>query len=89
MDRVDQVGVGILVILLVFAGVISLINIAGAVAPLFLAIVWGWAYARCKIAGDKAFWPIRKGKKETDEELKEGNTSTEPDMTTAATEEED
>lgn len=78
MERTDIVGVGVLVIILVFAGVISLINIAGAVGPLFVAIVWGWCYARHKIAGDKAFWPIRKRKKETDEDTKEEDTSTEP-----------
>ena len=83
MERADIAGVGIFVIILVFAGVVSLINIAGAVGPLFLAMVWGWAYVRCKLAGDKAFWPIRKRKKETDEDTKEEDTSTEPTQESA------
>ncbi|MFX1539337.1 MAG: hypothetical protein ACFFBX_00965 [Promethearchaeota archaeon] len=55
MKRADVVGVGILVFFLTGAGFVSISSPAGAVLPLFMAIVWGWCYARHKIAGDKAF----------------------------------
>ncbi len=70
MKRVEIVCIGIFVFFLVVAGVVSLTSLAGAVLPLFMAIVWGWCYARHKIAGDKAFWPIRGKKKETEKDTK-------------------
>ncbi len=56
---VNMVCIGIFIFLLTVAGIVSLTSPAGAVLPLFLAMVWGWWYLMYKASWDWAIWPIQ------------------------------
>ncbi|MFX1563875.1 MAG: hypothetical protein ACFFDP_11290, partial [Promethearchaeota archaeon] len=72
LKLVDIVAAAILVSILLIAGLVSLTSLSGAVLPLFVAMVFGWAYVRCKlsegVAGERAHWPIRRKKKAEDDD---------------------
>ncbi|MFX1510558.1 MAG: hypothetical protein ACFFBR_09655 [Promethearchaeota archaeon] len=76
---VNVVCIGIFIFLLTVGGIVGLTSPAGAVLPLFLAMVWGWWYLMYKVSWDWAIWPVqvyrylRRRKKVTDKEAKKVN----------------